>query len=965
MSSDTGIEPTLVDDLLALETREHQTKFLRDADLLDADGLDRLLDAAEQLTRDDPGKAQSLAAFCAQTADNAAAPAAVPRAGYIQVQTHYASGEFDAALHLAESSYGQYVALGMNLEALRTRIGRMAVFLELGRYQETLDAGQSILYTLEGKGGLDMEPTQAEYDLLAAPVHQNRGVCYEYMGRYDAALDEYAAAEERYRALDMVQRIGEISDNRGAILSYLGRTSEALAAHQAAADVFEEAGLTFSYAKALSNMGVEHLRAGSYARSLETFEHARRLFRRLDSTTVQYGVLLVHTAEAYLNLNLYPDAVATYQEASGLLQDAGMAYSRAEALWGEGSALIAESKFQEADPLLVEAADTFKQAGNVPLLSGVMLEQASLLQIRGNKEAALKIAHQALALVSANKWPIQAIYARLRLADLLMPDASAVELHLREAQRLADRVSLPQLRFRLNERVGHLRRLQGRSEEAKKLLEAAVEEIERLRGTVVQDAMRASFFRDKIAAFEGLLQLHLSESSVGSNERAFAIAERAKSRSLVDLLTGMTESVDGVSVDVDLKTRLQNMQADLNAVYNELLGGPDEPEHEKSFSNLQARAAELEREISRLRLQVGVREAATDPFTNTRSDVVGDRLPSDELLVAYHVVGDEIMAFIVGNGSVQVSRQLGTTIVLRKLIERLISQWDRFRAGKEFAVKHMTALERSTRQLLSALHEQLVAPLEPLVEEMSNGTRHENDVQKLVIVPHGLLHQVPFHALFDGEQYLIDRFEISYAPSATVYLLCRKRESDHQDKALAFGVDDPTIPAATIEVRAAAKRLPKTKVYVGEAATVEALKNEVSGCGTLHLACHGLFRSDNPMFSALKLHDRWLMAADVMDLDLNGALVTLSACESGRNEIYGGDETIGLTRAFFGAGAATLAVSLWLVQDETTAQLMGEWYDRLRGGQGRAAALRAAQLEIKKRYAHPYYWAPFVLIGKR
>jgi CHAT domain-containing protein len=180
-----------------------------------------------------------------------------------------------------------------------------------------------------------------------------------------------------------------------------------------------------------------------------------------------------------------------------------------------------------------------------------------------------------------------------------------------------------------------------------------------------------------------------------------------------------------------------------------------------------------------------------------------------------------------------------------------------------------------------------------------------------------------------------------------------------------FGVEDPSIPSAAAEARAVAERLPGAEVRVGEEATIEALRSVASGSGALHLACHGLFRSDNPMFSALKLHDGWLMAADVMSLDLPGALVTLSACESGRGEVIGGDEVLGLTRAFLGAGAATLTVSLWLAQDETTAELMGKYYERLRDGAGPAEALRDAQLELKERYAHPYYWAPFVLIGKR
>ena len=118
-----------------------------------------------------------------------------------------------------------------------------------------------------------------------------------------------------------------------------------------------------------------------------------------------------------------------------------------------------------------------------------------------------------------------------------------------------------------------------------------------------------------------------------------------------------------------------------------------------------------------------------------------------------------------------------------------------------------------------------------------------------------------------------------------------------------------------------------------------------------------MFRADNPMFSALKLHDGWLAAADI-ELDLGGALVTLSACESGRHEVFAGDELMGLTRAFLGAGATTLVASLWLVQDETTAELMEMWYEHLRKGEGRAAALRTAQLALKERWSHPIIGRP-------
>jgi CHAT domain-containing protein len=236
---------------------------------------------------------------------------------------------------------------------------------------------------------------------------------------------------------------------------------------------------------------------------------------------------------------------------------------------------------------------------------------------------------------------------------------------------------------------------------------------------------------------------------------------------------------------------------------------------------------------------------------------------------------------------------------------------------------------------------------------------------KLVIVPHGLLHQIPFHALFGGERYLLERFEISYAPSARVYALCQQQALRMSGKALVMSVADPLIPAVTEEARAVARHLSGAEVLSDGQATTEALRSASPSCSVLHLACHGVFRSDNPMFSSIKLHDGWLTAADVMQLDLAGALVTLSACESGRNEVIAGDELMGLMRAFLGVGASALVVSLWLVQDEAAASLMEKYYQRLGNGVRPAEALRAAQLAIKEEHPHPYYWAPFILVGKR
>ena len=148
-------------------------------------------------------------------------------------------------------------------------------------------------------------------------MHQNRGGCYEYMGRYEEALEAYAVAEERYRALGETERLGEILDNRGAILLYLGRGNEALAAHEAAAAVFAEAGLTLSHAKALSNIGEANRQLADYRRSLDAFEQARRLYDPLDALADK-SLLYARYGQRIPGSQPVPEALAAYQKANSL-----------------------------------------------------------------------------------------------------------------------------------------------------------------------------------------------------------------------------------------------------------------------------------------------------------------------------------------------------------------------------------------------------------------------------------------------------------------------------------------------------------------------------------------------------------------------------------------------------------------------------------------------------------------------
>jgi CHAT domain-containing protein len=222
---------------------------------------------------------------------------------------------------------------------------------------------------------------------------------------------------------------------------------------------------------------------------------------------------------------------------------------------------------------------------------------------------------------------------------------------------------------------------------------------------------------------------------------------------------------------------------------------------------------------------------------------------------------------------------------------------------------------------------------------------------------------VPFHALFDGTHYLIDSFTVSYAPSATIYMQCRQKQANKTGGSLILGVPDQQIPSIYDELQAVAEAVPRASVFLGSEASEKVLKEYGLRSRFVHIATHGFFRKDNPMFSGIRLGDSFLTLYDLYQLKLPAELVTLSGCSTGLNVVAAGDELIGLVRGLLSAGARSLLLSLWDVNDKSTTEFMKAFYRRLSHFPDRAMAVREAMIEVRERYSNPYFWAPFVLVG--
>jgi CHAT domain-containing protein len=291
---------------------------------------------------------------------------------------------------------------------------------------------------------------------------------------------------------------------------------------------------------------------------------------------------------------------------------------------------------------------------------------------------------------------------------------------------------------------------------------------------------------------------------------------------------------------------------------------------------------------------------------------------------------------------------------LRKRLRLLRFQMRKFRLGSDYQQLAARSLEQATDTHLRELYCDLIAPLRDRLE----GARH------LIFAPHDYLHHLPFHALCGPNGYVIDEFTTSYAPSATVFALCAARQPGFAPQSLVLGLPDPLAPHIALEAANAAAVLPNSRLFLGEAATEAALRRFGPESRFIHIATHGLFRRDNPMFSAIRLGDSHLTLFDLYHLALSAELVTLSGCSTGLNVVVGGDELLGLMRGLLLAGAHSVMVSLWDVNDQSTAQFMKSFYEHVGDTGHKAMALQQAMREIRRQYPHPYFWAPFVLAGK-
>ena len=523
--------------------------------------------------------------------------------------------------------------------------------------------------------------------------------------------------------------------------------------------------------------------------------------------------------------------------------------------------------------------------------------------------------------------------------------------------------------------ASHLRDHVGDMEGATQACRKAIEIIEGIRGGLKKESHRISYAAKEVDPYGLIVDCLLR---LDRPDEALEYVERAKSRALLDFLAG--KLIDSTPVE-------SNPEAFQRAVL--LLGEIDEIE--KNLAAIQ-RKGELNDRIENERTTIHEYDGLSKSLLDERSQkerafeqafselnkfdpdrasiLMTSPIPKDQIeglfdegtlfLDLYQTEEGLHMFVVTPGGSVSVVSADVSPNEGMELVQGLVQAL----RDKTFQDVRSHEFIRWVRQPLAQLFDFLIAPLKPLI----------NRFRRLIISPHLFWHYLPFQALYDGDRkkYLCDQIEVGYCPSASVLRLCRGKERTERKRALILSRNTGDLPHVDQEAELLAGAFyPNGRVLKGNGAHLGMVRESTTPYDVIHMACHGYFDHEQPFLSGIDIPveesaDRRTYLLDFYGLSFDCNLVTLSACNTGVSRFTSADELMGMSRGLFYAGAAAVMLSLWQVSDESTCYFMENFYwhyVKNRRTKTRALQLAMQAVKAKESYAHPYYWAPFVIMG--
>ena len=944
-----GPLPQIPDKLATLaENSQRRDFFQSHPELLTSEVVECLTEDVSRLFGVDLEKARDLTGTAQWIAEAIGDELSLARTTRTAANVAHSLGDTEGAQALYRAALAGFEDLGECREAAVTRSSALSNLAFLGEHIQVTEWYEAARETLE----------RLRDRRCLATLQNNYGIILGRQDRWEEALDCYTFARQEFLRCGRVHDFAICLRNIAVCHINLHDFTAAMLSYEEDRAFCIEHGLDRILLQVDYNIAYLYYLRGEYTRAIQLFQAARR---DCEAAGDEYHTALcdLDQAEIYLDLNLVEEAASLARSAFTTFDRLKIPYETAKALTFRAIASSRQGRASNALDLLLRAREIFVCERNRLWPALIDFYRAVVTARDERPSEALRWVRSAReTFISLDLAPRVAM-CELQLAELLLaldqPD-DAREACQDAIAHLAG-LDLPALEHRAYLALGQIEEAIGDWQSALDAYKRSRQWLEQLRSQLQGDDLKIAFLNDKHIVYESLVALTLEHAKRGERQSlAFSHIEAAKSRSLVDLMAFRAHALAPTAVQGRLTDQVRDLREELNWLYRQVdtdqLRVSDRSRQRVDALRSRTRSQEAEL-LSALRaLRTEDRE-----FTSLQSgsvidlDTVRSSLPSGATLIEYFIARGKILACIVGRKTLDIV-PLAAEAEARKAHRFL--QFQLARAGSAaLAGQSVQWIEQATRAHLQKLYQTLIEPL-----------RGRLAGEHLIFVPHGFLHYVPFHALHDGEAYLIDRFTVSFAPSAEVFHLCSIKEIACDNTSLVLGVADERAPHILEEAHAVAESLPHATLLLGEAANVRALHQHGAKCRILHIATHGIFRRDNPMFSAIQLGTERLSLFDLYDLRIGAELVVLSGCGTGLGAVLGGEELVGLTRGLLYAGARSALVTLWDVNDVSTAAFMRLFYEHLAAGRERAAALRHAMRDLRESYPSPYYWAPFMLVGK-
>jgi CHAT domain-containing protein len=748
--------------------------------------------------------------------------------------------------------------------------------------------------------------------LQADLIRDNAGTTM-LLGELEQSVDGYRKAMQILRSLGDEMGQAEVYSSEGWTFQSLGNAPRALSCYESALYLFEKLG---------DKDGAVRIRIGigSLYQSIGEFDKALLWYGKAlpNASKDEQARILVSFAEILQSRGEWYRAIKNYEKASSLMLSAGDSALEAAILAGMGRSHMALGSYKEARNEFERARAGMKNAqnrsGEAAVIAGVgelnywIAISSPTINPKSHFSEALRNYNEALA---------------------LMQDV---------------RNSAGQIGVLTN--TGLVFDAWGKYPKALEYYLQALQKMDELQTSARIDEFRMDIAGQSAALFQRAIML---EVLLHHREEAFNLSERARARNFLDQLGNRRINTRLPSDFLQREEGLRKENISLQRRIAQEMSRPGPGVDQERIVSLEVQRSNIQKQYSNLMSEVKLKNPEYASFLSITPLTLREaqaQLAPDETAISYFTMPTVTLAFVLTKHSFHLSEVPVTEAQLAWSIGTFLD----------------FPSETGVPPSLKALHKWLIAPVKSKLK-----------TPRLAVVPYGLLHLVPFAALTpDGKRYLSDEYAVFSLPSLSALPYIRTSNTRTTNKAVVFANNQDEglsyLGHAYDEAREIASFF-NTQPILGDAATAAAFQKSAGDYDIIHLIAHFDHDKLNPQYSRVilghsKSNDGDLELDQVLGLDLRKtSLVVLSGCQSQAGKWSRGDDIVGLSRAFIYAGSPSVIASLWSVDDEATRALMVSFYTNLRQGLGKAEALRSAQIALRQKYPHPFYWAGFVLTG--